>query len=164
EFSVRARPLAERNLLGVLTHGPTEQTFAATVSALDKKAQALVKAREKTGAWRELLSADDTENALVLAQGFEKSIFRFLKPAFWRLKKTLQERYDFSRHAVAPAWTKILGDLSALHKAQAESQTLRQQAAADWRVEDVDAFRNQGGGVKTDLRPPHPSVQGLLST
>ena len=162
EFAVRVRPLAERNLIGVLTHGPAEQTFSAVVTELDKKAKALQKAQEKTAAWREPLSPDDTENALAQAQAFEKSIFRFLQPSFYRLKKTLQARYDFSKHGVAPAWSKVLGDLSAHHKAAAELETLRQKAAADWRVDDAEAFRAQVAEMQSHARLAHPSIKALL--
>ena len=137
EFAVLIRPLAERDLLGVLTHAAAEKTFDALAADLDKKAKASQKAQEKTTGWREPLPPDDTENALAQAQSFEKSLFRFLQPAFWRLKKTLQARYNFSQHAVTLAWSKILGELSAWHKAQAEWETLRSQAATDWRVEDL---------------------------
>src|SRR5262249_18471726 len=133
EFAVRACPLAERNLLGVLTHGPGADAFNSLATELDKKAKIFQHSQEKAAAWREVLSPDDTENALIQARAFERSIFRFLQPAFWRLKKILQARYDFSRHAVAPAWSKILGELSALHKAQAEWEASRSQAAAQWR-------------------------------
>ncbi len=162
EFAVRVRPLAERNLLGVLTHGPVEQAFDALAADLGKKAKAFQKAQEKTAAWREPLSPDDTENALAQAQSFEKSIFRFLQPAFWRLKKTLQARYDFSQHAVAPAWSKILGDLSACHTAQTALEALRRQAATDWGAEDVDAFRTLVADLKTGRCLSHPSVKALL--
>ena len=163
EFAVRVRPLAERNLLGVLTHGPAEKSFAARAADLDKTAKALQKAQEKTAGWREPLPPDDTENALHQAQSFEKSLFRFLQPAFWRLKKTLQSRYDFAQHAVAPAWSKILGDLSARHKAQAEWEALRSQAATDWHVDDVDAFRTMVAELQTDRRTSHPSVKALIA-
>ncbi len=162
EFAVRVRPLAERNLLGVLTHGPAEQSFTALATELDKSAKALEKAQAKTTGWREPLAPDDTENALAQAQTFEKSIFRFLQPAFWRLKKTLQARYDFSQHAVAPAWSKILGDLSAQHKAVTELQTLQQKAATEWRVEDAEAFRAQVAEMRDDPHLPHPSIKALL--
>lgn len=162
EFAVRARPLAERNLVGVLTHGPAEQSFTALVTDLDKKAKVLHKAKEKTAGWRDALSPDDTENALAQAQSFEKSIFRFLQPAFWRLKKTLQARYDFSQHAVPPAWSKILSDLAAQHKAVADWQVAQQQAATEWRVEDVEAFRTQVAEIKSDPRLTHPSIKTLL--
>jgi len=162
EFAVRVRPLAERRLIGVLTHGSAEQAFNAVAAELDKKAKALQKAQAKTGSWREPLSPDDTENALAQAQAFEKSIFRFLQPAFYRLKKTLQARYDFSQHAVAPAWSKILGDLAAQHKAFTEWQAVQQQAASEWRVDDADTFRTQVAEMKGDARLTHPSIKALL--
>ncbi|MGC3960000.1 MAG: hypothetical protein QM813_19355 [Verrucomicrobiota bacterium] len=57
EFAVRVRPLAERNLISVLTHGPTEQSFATLAAGLDKRAKAVHKAQEKTTGWRDALVA-----------------------------------------------------------------------------------------------------------
>ncbi|MFO1514192.1 MAG: WGR domain-containing protein [Verrucomicrobiota bacterium] len=162
EFAVQLRPLAERNLTGVLTHGPAEKAFVALAAELDKQAKALHKAQEKTAAWREPLTPDDTENALAQVRAFEKSIFRFLQPSFYRLKKTLQVRYDFAQHAVPPAWSKILGDLAAQHKALAECQAAQQQAASEWRVENVEAFRSQVAEMQADPRLAHPSIKALL--
>src|SRR6185369_13254339 len=102
EFSVQARPLAERTMLDVLTKSPGARSFEKLSTELDARAQALTLAQQKTVPWKEPLSPDDTQNALAQAQVLEKSIFRFLQPAFWRLKKTLQSRYDFTQHAVAP--------------------------------------------------------------
>ena len=150
DFAARVRPLAERNLLGVLTHGPAEQSFNSLATDLDQTAKAFHDANEKTNGWREPLSPDDTENALTQAQAFENSIFRFLQPAFWQLKKTLQVRYDFSKHAIAPAWSKIIGDLYPQHKALAAWEALRIRAAAEWRVDDVPAFQAQVLGMRTD--------------
>ncbi len=162
DFAVRVRPLAERNLIGVLTHGPAEETFNAMIGDLDKKANALRKAQERTAAWREPLSPDDTETALVQARAFEGSILRFLQPSFWRLRKALQSRYDFSQHAVVPAWSRILGDLSARHKAQVEWEATRQQAASDWHVDDVEAFRGEVEQLKAAPTLLHPSIKALL--
>jgi hypothetical protein len=163
EFAVRVRVLAERDLMGVLTQGPAEDSFNALAANLDAKAQALGKAQAKTAGWLEPLSPDDTDSALAQARAFEKSIFRFLQPSFYRLKRTLQARYDFSKHAVSPAWSKILSDLSAWHSAQADWQAAHQQAAADWRVQDVEAFRAQVAELKKDPQLDHPSIKALLS-
>jgi predicted DNA-binding WGR domain protein len=162
EFAVRARPLSERSLLGVLTHGPEEQAFDALAADLCSKANAFHEAQAKTVGWRDPLSPDDTENALSQATSFEHSILRFLQPAFWRLKKTLHARYDFSQHAVAPAWSKILGDLSARHQALAAWETIRDRANAAWRVDDAHAFVAQVAELKTDRGLLHPSVKALL--
>ena len=74
----------------------------------------------------------------------------------------LEARYDFSQHAIAPAWSKILGDLSARHKALAAWEALRVRAAAEWRVDDVPAFQAQVVAMKTDPSLSHPSVKALL--
>ncbi len=161
-FAVRARPLSERNLLGVLTHGPAEKTFDSLAADLNQKAKAYHEAQAKVAAWRDPLSPDDTENALTQAKAYENSIFRFLQPAFWKLKKALQARYDFSQHAVAPAWSKILGDLSARHQALAAWETLRNRAMTEWRVDDAHAFIDQVAELKADPCLVHPSIKALL--
>ena len=94
--------------------------------------------------------------------GSRKICFSFFNPTFWRLRRALKKRYDFSQHAVAPAWSKILGELSARHKAVSEWETLREQASVDWRVKDVDAIRILVSDVKAELRTAHPSVKALL--
>lgn len=162
EFAIRARPLAEREMLTVLTNGPAADAFTKLAGELDSKAHALARAQQKNGAWREPLAPDDTQNALAQAQAFEKSIFRFLQPAFWRLKKTLQARYDFSRHAVAPAWTKILKELANQHEAQAAFDTACEVARREWRTDDVQSFRSFVEELRTDRRTTHPSVKALI--
>jgi predicted DNA-binding WGR domain protein len=162
EFAVRAQPLAQRAMLGVLTKGPAAGAFEKLAGEWDVKAQALSQAQQKTGAWKEPLSPDDTQNALVQAQEFENSIFRFLRPAFWRLKKTLEARYYFSQHAVAPAWSKILKDLAAQHEAQAAFDTLSAEARKAWQTDDVLEFRVLVTELRADRRTAHPSVKALL--
>src|SRR5262249_29661642 len=103
EFAVRVRPLAQRNLLCLLSPNTTASEFDRLVSERMGRGEDVWLAREKRLSWKEPLSADDTLNALAQALAFEKSIFRFVQPAFWRLKKPLQARYDFSKLAVAPA-------------------------------------------------------------
>ena len=162
EYAVRARPLAASNLLGTLTNSPTAGAFDKLADELDAKAHALALARQKTMGWREPLSADDTQNALAQAQTLEKSIFRFLQPAFWRLKKTLQARYDFSEHAVLPVWSKILKELAARHEAEAALDALTAKVRLEWRCDDVSALRSLVAEMRTDHCGEHPSVKALL--
>jgi hypothetical protein len=161
-FAVCVRPLAERNLAGVLTQSDVEQSFARLVANLETKAKAFHSAKAKTSGWKDELSPDDTENALAQARACEKSLFRFFQPAYWRLRKTLNARYDFSQHAVLPAWSKILCELSESHKAFAEWQAARAEAAAAWHVEDVEDFNAQVSAIKNDPQLAHPSVKALL--
>jgi predicted DNA-binding WGR domain protein len=161
-FAVRAHPLVPRNLLGVLTKGADARAFDDLAKELETKAQALAQAQRKTAAWTEPLSPDDTQNALAQAQAFEKSIFRFLQPAFWRLRKTLQTRYDFAQHAVAPASSKILKDLAAQHEIQAALDRLSEQARKEWQTDDVPAFRSFVEQLRADRNTSHPSVKALI--
>jgi len=162
EFAVQALPLAERGLLGVLKDAAAAREFESLSRDLDRKAQTLEKATTKTHGWSDKLLPDDTEAALAQAKAMEGSIFRFLQPAFWRLRKALRARYDFSRHAILPAWSKILSDLSDFHKAQSAHDQARQQAREAWRCEDADAFRETVETLRTDSRVGHASVRALL--
>jgi predicted DNA-binding WGR domain protein len=162
EFAVRARPLAERAMLDVLTSGAGAQSFDKLSTELDAKAQTLAKAREKTTAWKDPLPPDETQSALEQARSFENSIFRFFQPAFWRLRKTLQVRYDFKQHAVAPTWSKILKDLAAQHDAEAAFNSAQAKLRIEWKTEDVDAFRATVMELRNDRRTAHPSVKGLI--
>jgi predicted DNA-binding WGR domain protein len=162
EFAVQARVLAERDLMGILMKGPAATGFEKLGNELDVRGFALAQARQKTGAWKEPLSADDTQNALEQARSFEKSFFRFLQPGFWRLKKTLQARYDFTRHAVAPAWSKLLQELASQHKAQAALDAVVEQARKEWQTDDVEALRGLVIELRNDKRATHPSVKALI--
>ena len=164
EFAARVRPLAERGMAGVLANTPAANAFDKLGTDLDAKSQLLVLAAGKAAGWREPLSPDDTQNALAQAQGFEKSIFRYLQPGFWRLRKILQARYDFSRHAVAPAWSKILKDLAARHEARAALDATCAEIRREWRTEDIEGFRAAVTALRADSRTAHSSVKALIRT
>jgi predicted DNA-binding WGR domain protein len=162
KFAVHVGPLAEHDLLGLLEAGsPASSAFATLAAELETKEQAHAKAKEKTTGWREPLSPEDTQNALTQARGFENSSFRFLQPAFWRLRKTLQARYDFSRHAVAPSWMKILEDLAAEHQAFAAWQEARVAAQREWHAEDPGRFKQLVLELRSAPEMAHPSIRAL---
>lgn len=162
DFAVLVKPLADRQLLGVLAEGPGVGPFHAIAAELDEKARALAEARTKAAGWKDPLSPEDTANALAQASAFESSFLRYLQPAFWRLKKTLGARYDFARHAVAPSWTKILTDLGAQHAAQGSLDAATDRARKAWSTDDVPAFRAWVASLQADPRLAHPSISALI--
>ena len=162
EFASRCQPLAERGLLGVLQLGPASAPFDALCATLDQAKQSHQSAATQSDGWRDPLSPSDTENARALAKSFEGSFFRFFNPAFYRLKKTLQSRYDFSRHAVPPPWSKLLEDLAERHRTQSEWSNAQQAARTTWRVEDLEGFRSLVDSLRLDPQRQHPSVRTLL--
>src|SRR5262249_55415517 len=136
--------------------------FEKIANELDEKAHALAQTQKKTVGWKQPLTLDDTQNALASAQAFEKSIFRFFQPSFWRLKKTLEQRYDFAQHAVAPRWSKILRELAAQHEAQAALDAARERAGKEWQCENAEAFRSSVTDLRSDPRTAHASIKALL--
>lgn len=74
----------------------------------------LVKVQEDTTFWRDPLPRADIAAALAQASGFDALffLFRWLSPAWWRLRKVLNTRYDFTKHTVQPAWSAVLQTLT----------------------------------------------------
>ena len=151
EFAVRARPLGRTQSARRADARTRRASLRRTRRRPGQEGQGpRSKRRRKPPAGRNRSRRTTRENALAQAQAFEKSIFRFLQPAFWRLKKTLQSRYDFRQHAVAPAWSKILRDLvRAAQGAGGTGSALRSRRRKDWRTEDVEAFRAQVAELRT---------------
>jgi hypothetical protein len=162
EFAWEALPLVHCGLLGALTKGPAAKAFDAAAAKLAKAAAKLRDAEERTSAWRDPLAPDDTENALALARTFEGSLFRFLRPEFWRLRKTLKARYDFTRHAVAPSMVKILTELSARHEAQAAFDRVLDATRRDWSTSDIEGLRELMLELRSKLQAEHASVKVLF--
>jgi superfamily I DNA and/or RNA helicase/predicted DNA-binding WGR domain protein len=161
-FATRVRPLAEKDLLALLDRQDAKmQRFAKACADFEEKQRAFTQAVEKTSAWKDRLSPDDTQSALAQARNFENSIFRFVQPAFWRLRKVLRARYDFSRHAVAPSWTKILEDLSREHQTRAALEQARGTACRDWGVDDLPAFQRLVADIHSAPDARHPSIRAL---
>ncbi|WP_296248520.1 AAA domain-containing protein [uncultured Stenotrophomonas sp.] len=104
-----------------------------------EKHQAVLQASAQTTAhWRDKLSQDDTEAALALAQQLERSLTRWLQPAWWRLRGELRRRYDFGKHAVHPGYARVLQALVAEHAAsaglaQADARSCRQFGVTSMR-------------------------------
>jgi hypothetical protein len=100
--------------------------------------KALEGKRKATTAWRDKLSPADTTAALALAKKIEGSVLRFFSPAYWRLRKVLQARYNFASHAITPAWSQVLGDLQLEHTAvetSAQAHTTLAETFGELEVE-----------------------------
>lgn len=77
-------------------------------------------AGQHTVHWRVRFSEQDTQAALAIARREERSLLRWLKPAWWRLRGTMARSYDFGQHAVRPSLVQVL-----------EAQAAHQQAARE---------------------------------
>jgi predicted DNA-binding WGR domain protein len=102
---------------------PTAERSREFEKALKQQQQLGLKlsaAQQATTKWRTKLSTEDTRTALEQARVWQGKLFTWLSPAWWRLRKVLNEAYDFKAHAVRPTWTQALLALSDEHAAQKE--------------------------------------------
>lgn len=136
-------PLARKGLLGLLD-GKSEATaaFRQLCAEHTGKLKALDAARKKTTHWKEKLPTDETTDALAQAEKIQ-GVFSFLNPSWWRLRKVLGQRYDFSSHAVKPTWTKILTDLAAEHEAEAAVDEIKARCTREFAGDDPEQLREQ---------------------
>jgi len=107
---------------------------------LTKLSRTHVAATSKTSHWREKLPPPDARAALEAARGTERSLLRFLMPAWWRLRKLLEQRYDFTRHAVRPALSSVLAELVAEHDASAALDDARGALTERYGANDAEGF------------------------
>jgi superfamily I DNA and/or RNA helicase/predicted DNA-binding WGR domain protein len=165
-FARRLLPLAERGLLDLLDSGGDRfAAFAKLASDFEAKRQDLENKRTKTVNWTDKLPPDDTATALALEPKV-RGFLKFLNPAWWRLRKVLNARYDFSKHAVAPSWEQILGDLSAEHEAANALAEVETRCARDFASSDPAALHADLAKLADPAAPPAVAAlrQQLLSS
>ncbi|HWI57448.1 MAG TPA: AAA domain-containing protein, partial [Bacillota bacterium] len=140
-FAVQAKPLAEGNLLDLLDpKSPAAGELTQRVAELQAKERTHREAARVTGHWREKLPAAEARAALAEVRSLAHSSAPALKPTWWRLRRVLQERYDFEHHAVKPTELQILEELVAEHDAVAAVELARQKSRDSYGTEDLDQF------------------------
>lgn len=153
-YAATVKPLADRGLLGLLSPGSAQsQALREAVRDRQARAEALAKAQQATQAWRKKLAPDDLFAALEQAKALGTSPLRFLKGEFWRLRKVLNERYDFDTHAVRPSWLQVLERLQAEYAAADALAETDAAARLDYGAEQgVEAFALHLDSVRTTVR------------
>jgi len=140
-LAAEAKLLARQDLLGVLDpESKTGQLFAKHLRKHEKARVACDEALAATANWRQKLPPAEVTMAIDEARRLEGGLLSFLKPAWWRLRRVMNERYDFSAHAIRPKWVVVLETLQAEYTA---SDTLKevgeQMREACGIEEDLDA-------------------------
>jgi len=119
EQARQLRGAAGRGQIGLLDAASDwSRQLNDALAEMAKHNRSLTAAAEKTQHWHEKLGPADAQAALAQAKSQERALWRGLMPSWWRLRGELQRRYDFSRHAVRPQLSQVLGDLVAEQQAQ----------------------------------------------
>jgi predicted DNA-binding WGR domain protein len=103
--------------------------------------ESLVEAQRATGAWRKKFPVTEMSIIIEQAKAFEKNFFAWFRPGWWRLRRIMNDSYDFGSHVVRPRWSQVL---SALQKEYEELDKLvrqRKVIAEQFRLDgNVDAL------------------------
>jgi predicted DNA-binding WGR domain protein len=141
-FANSLEEAAKRGQLALLDQdSDLSRSLQQTEADLHSRRETLRCASERTAHWVDKLEPSDVDAALAVARAKEHSLFRVFSSAWRQLKRTLQARYDFSRHAVRPALSQVLGDLAAEHEAKRRLEEGGSEALARFGV-DADVLAN----------------------
>lgn len=126
------QPLSnDANLALLDPKSPRSALFLASLGRISDVKIELAAAHQRTRHWRKKLPPDDTRTALAQARQWQSSLWRWLLPGYWRLRKILNESYDFAAHQLRPSWSQVLEDLLAEHDTQTRleqvSQSIRRE-------------------------------------
>ncbi|GAA5022276.1 DNA helicase [Marivirga lumbricoides] len=94
--------------------------------------------RQKNTHWVKKLSAQDIEAAISQWNNYQKSIFRFVNPSYYKLKKIISDNYNFSAHAVAPDINSILSNLSLEYTLLKELNDQREAVVTNFGLDNYD--------------------------
>jgi predicted DNA-binding WGR domain protein/DNA polymerase III delta prime subunit len=115
--------------------------FAAAEQRFLRQQEALAEARRATAAWRRKLPAAEVPVAIEQVKEFEQSFFAWLRPAWWRLRRILNDSYDFRLRVVRPRWSQVLGALQKEYEELDKLDGQRKAIAAQFRLDgDVDGL------------------------
>ena len=162
-YAAKADFLAERDLLPLLDpKSEPSKLYAKRLRRLQRCDKALDTAREATFFWKRRLSSEDTRVALQQARQFEGSLLSVLKPSWWRLRRILNDAYDFSRHVVKPSWVQVLQHLDTEHDKRAARYTVANEIGDEFSIHlDFDRFHEQLTQLRDELNHQPGPIKSL---
>ncbi len=119
--------------------------------------------------WSHKLPEQDLDAAIVLAAKQEGAFFSVFNGAWKKLKKQIQDSYDFSRHAVKPSIGNLLVQLKAEYEAAAQVEQVRRQLEEDYQMDNpdtarlsIDLLQNKKGHAELDYLLRHPEGPAMV--
>jgi predicted DNA-binding WGR domain protein/very-short-patch-repair endonuclease len=166
DYARRVLPLAEQSQLALLDpRSDASKEFSRELDELSVSEKSVATARAAIQHWREPLGPADTVNALDTARRLERSLLRFVQPAYWRLRKTIRSRYDFGQHAVEPSLVRVLEELARTHEAEQKHASLLASFGSRYGkmpAPELNALLAQTRGTQSSLPPAPAALRKLV--
>lgn len=163
EICRRLRPLAERNLFDLLdARSSLSGELDGLVRGEKEKEAELEKASRLAEAWIQKLSPENCDLALSQAESFERKIFPWLSPDYWRLRKILKANYDFAKHPIRRSPAAALRELRNEQRAESSREDLRGQIETRFGTADAAGFLNQIRPLREAAKSGNPALKNLV--
>lgn len=138
-YAVMLAPLVQNNNLELIDSEHVRAKQFVQCLRRYREAEELFNKKESENVnWISKFSLQDTANALLIAQQYEKSFFGFLNRSWRNLKRQLKSKYDFKKHAVAPSCASILENLKAEYDAIDQMQLVKREVEQQFSVSDIE--------------------------
>ncbi len=168
--SVLLEPLAQsRNLQLVEKENDESKEFEQTYRQYKEVEESYKQALETNKRWLNKFDNQEVQQALELAQKHEKSFFSFLNGSWRRLKKQLNQSYDFSAHQVKPAFSVVLKQLQEEYRIKDSTNQSKASLEKKYNVDNIntvyigiEVLRRKQGDKEVDFLLQHPKSNELV--
>ncbi len=168
--AVLLEPLAAHdNLQLVDNSNKAGKEFDKKIKQHKQLEQKYLQAQKVNSNWKYKLTEQDVVTATEIAAKHEKSFFRFLNGSWKKLKKQLQESYDFSQHQVKPSFSSVLQLLQSEYAAANAVSANKNELQQLYRLDNIDityigieALRKKQGDKEIDYLLAHPDANNIV--
>ncbi|WP_336515048.1 AAA domain-containing protein [Pollutibacter soli] len=170
EDAVLLYPLAETGNIKLVDFGSIEsREFEQDYKLLKDLRRQLVQSTDENKGWNVKLSETDAQRALQIAEQNEKSFFSFFNGDWRKLKKTLNQSYNFSSHQVRPKYVQILTQLIRAYALQKDVSALEYKLEQkfgllnlDMSYVGIERIRSKKGDPEVDFLIGSDSSEKLI--
>lgn len=168
--AVLLEPLAVHdNLQLVDNSNKAGKEFDKKIKQHKQLEQKYQQAQNANSNWKHKLSEQDVATAGEIAAKYETSFFRFFNGSWKKLKKQLQDSYDFSQHQVKPSFSSVLqllqNEYAAANAVVADKNDLQQQYHLD-NIDityiGIEELRKKRGDKEIEYLLAHPDANNLV--
>ena len=154
DYAQQVQPVARIGRMDLLdTASQSARQFADAEQRFRRQQEVLAEARGDRGLAARNSRRRRCRVAIEQAKAFEQSLFAWLRLAWWRLRRILNDSYDFRSHVVRPRWSQVLGALQKeyeeLDKLDGQRKAIAEQFRLDGDIDGLIAHIQQ-------LRPVDP--------
>jgi superfamily I DNA and/or RNA helicase/predicted DNA-binding WGR domain protein len=171
QFAVLLYPFASIGLMAIADPDREEaKELGRRLRHYKQKQEDYQQVIKKNEHWAHKISEQDLDAAIALADKQEGRFLSMLNGPWKKLKKQIQNSYDFSAHAVKPTIQNLLVQLKSEYEAAAQVEQTRRQLEADYRIENpdtarlsIDLLQNKKGNAELDYLVQHPEGPAIVT-